>query len=274
MITEKKPQRETMNEYFAKAVAKFDANHIDEYESTNANKVFLKPIGLGMSGGIPDNYGDNTAAFADDEEGKFFRAYHFIKYKAHEQLEWDHATEKVVNLFLAIRNRILSANMGLIYTCIRRFKPRARLGLSNDHLISEGQKALMKAVDGFNPYKGFKFSTYACWSILREFSRLNKQAKEIAADPTLDDMTSLANEDYNHHDEERDLWMERLQHVIRTNAAGLDAVEIKIIDARYQGKTFGQMADEMDTSKQHVQVIHKRALEKIRTTLFSDPILA
>lgn len=263
-----------MNEYFEKAVAKFDPNQVDEYESSDANRRFLKPIGLGMSGSIPDSYGDNTTAFSNDEEVKFFKAYHFVKYKAFHQLSWDHATNKIIDLFYAIRNRILSANMGLIYTCIGRFKPRAKVGLSNDNLVSEGQKALMKAVDGFNPYRGFRFSTYACWSILREFSRLNKHTKQMAADPTLDDMTSLASSDYGRHEEEKQLWIERLKDVIRTNSAGLDSVEIKIIDARYQGRTFADLASEMETTKQSVQIIHQRAIEKIRTTLFNDPILA
>ena len=37
--------------------------------------------------------------------------------------------------------------------------------------ISEGNMALLRAVDKFDASRGFKFSTYACRAILKSFSR-------------------------------------------------------------------------------------------------------
>ncbi|MEZ6241833.1 MAG: sigma factor [Phycisphaerales bacterium] len=38
-------------------------------------------------------------------------------------------------------------------------------------LVSEGNMALLRAVDKFDAGRGFKFSTYACRAILKAFSR-------------------------------------------------------------------------------------------------------
>ena len=38
-------------------------------------------------------------------------------------------------------------------------------------IVSEGNMALMRAVDKFSVDRGFKFSTYACRAILKAFSR-------------------------------------------------------------------------------------------------------
>jgi DNA-directed RNA polymerase specialized sigma subunit len=45
---------------------------------------------------------------------------------------------------------------------------RTRLGdVDFAEIVSEGNMALMRAVDKFNVDKGFKFSTYACRAILK-----------------------------------------------------------------------------------------------------------
>ena len=49
---------------------------------------------------------------------------------------------------------------------------RTRLGdVDFAEVVSEGNMALIRAVDKFNVDKGFKFSTYACRAILKAFSR-------------------------------------------------------------------------------------------------------
>ena len=49
---------------------------------------------------------------------------------------------------------------------------RTRLGdVDFAEIVSEGNMALIRAVDKFNVDRGFKFSTYACRAILKAFSR-------------------------------------------------------------------------------------------------------
>ncbi len=66
-------------------------------------------------------------------------------------------------------NRLVTDNMGLVYTCANRFRGR---GIEFDDLVQSGCIGLIKAVNGFDETKGFKFSTYAVPAIIGEMKRL------------------------------------------------------------------------------------------------------
>ncbi len=68
----------------------------------------------------------------------------------------------------AAKHRFIRANLRLVITVARRFN-RGRLPLHD--LIQEGNLGLMKAVDRFDPARGFRFSTYASWWIRHAISR-------------------------------------------------------------------------------------------------------
>ena len=56
---------------------------------------------------------------------------------------------------------------------------RTRLGdIDFAEIVSEGNMALLRAVEKFNVDRGFKFSTYACRAILKAFSRTALKASK------------------------------------------------------------------------------------------------
>jgi len=75
------------------------------------------------------------------------------------------------------RKKMIRSNLRLVINIAKRYM---YLGIPLLDLIEEGNLGLMKAVDRFNPRKGYRFSTYAAWWIKQAITRsISEQAKLI-----------------------------------------------------------------------------------------------
>ena len=75
------------------------------------------------------------------------------------------------------RARMIQSNLRLVINIAKRY---SHLGVSMLDLIEEGNMGLMKAVEKFNPKKGYRFSTYAAWWIRQYISRaIANQGKTV-----------------------------------------------------------------------------------------------
>ncbi len=222
------------------------------------------------------------------EETFHFKRLHFCAYhlsRLYRRAERSPRSKRIHRAYCmwtqryhAIRERLIEANLGLVYDLIGR----SRFGnLDRDEMSSEGMMALLRAVDTFDPWRGFRFSTYACNAILRAFSRAamrdskRRNLMSVSFEPSFEKSDSLD----RRRDDDRNLYRERLRRILDANDAELTQVERLVLERRFPSdeerprETLDDIGREMNVSKERVRQIQLSALAKLRKSLDADAVL-
>ena len=218
-----------------------------------------------------------------ESEAELFRRYNYLKYLAYKEsaiIKPAQASgmkirriERYLDEAEIIQKRIIEANLGLVVGIARK---HTSAGASLLDLISEGNVSLMRAVEKFDYNRGFRFSTFASWTIAKDYAR-KIPARAARLDKTT--AASLANFHRDLRTKEAadfaaiDRAHKSLMRVIKNN---LTEREQYIIMNRYgligspvkkKTKTLIQIGRELDLSKERIRQIELGALQKLRQSL-------
>lgn len=259
----------------------------------------LSPVhepGFGLPEGITQPVaGPSPRSLTMTEERELFQRFNYARYRqmtilaeyrgkrltataARDLLYWDRIAQDYCTA-------IVNSNLGLIPTMVERSRIT---GVDFGDLISEGQLALLRAIDKFDVTRGFKFSTYACRAILTSLARSvalmarHRSRFPMEFDPDmqrgdmLDERRAYEDEDY----------VRRIQAVLRDNRAELTRTEKRVLSERFgfngnltaakpgTQKTLRQVAAIFGVTKERVRQIQNKALGKLRTFMDESVIPA
>jgi RNA polymerase primary sigma factor len=213
-----------------------------------------------------------------EQERYLFRKMNYLKYRAHhlrEGLDPSHCDaaqideiERLQEVARAIKNQIIRSNLRLVVSIAKKY-----VGPMNNlfELVSDGNMSLIRAVERFDAGRGFKFSTYASWVIVKNFNSSLREEKhrrdrfvtgheemfEVAPDTRSD--VSEQETDHRHSRE-----------IVQGLLGRLDDRERRVLISRYgiggaAEQTLEQLGRELGVTKERVRQIETRAREKLRT---------
>ncbi len=222
-----------------------------------------------------------------DDETLLFKQLHYCGYRlsklyrtAHRQptAALKRSYSRWVQRYSQIRSRLVEGNLGLVYDLIGRTRFD---NLDRDEMTSEGMMALLRAADTFDPWRGFRFSTYACNAILRAFARsaLHDSKRRSKLGGSFEEEFEKSDLPETRRADQRALFAERLQQILRMDNADLSDIEKTVLARRFpleegrQRQTLEDIGRQMRVSKERVRQIQLSAIAKLREALAVDDIL-
>jgi len=175
--------------------------------------------------------------------------------------------------FEHFREYLVRTNLALVLAMAKR----TRLGdVDFAEIVSEGNMALIRAVDKFNVDRGFKFSTYACRAILKAFSRTALKSSRHRTRFPVEFEPEMEKSDWT--DRRRDAveedCIDELKAIVDRNLADLSQVEETVIRRRFNWKqeeesplTLEEVGQIIGVTKERVRQIQNKALAKIRSVM-------
>ena len=216
-----------------------------------------------------------------EDEAELFMRYNYARYRVATLMSQQRrrfSAKRVGEVLkwyrqaMANRAALVGANMPLVVAMGKRTRINT---VEFGELISEGNMALMRAVDKFDVSRGFKFSTYGCRAILKSFSRLVTKTSNYRQRFPTEFVPELEKSDEldRRREGQRELAIEDLQRVLGRNTAALSDVEKAVVGARFAvsgysaRQTLEQVGHLVGLSKERVRQVQNGALAKLRVAL-------
>ncbi|MFO0881010.1 MAG: sigma-70 family RNA polymerase sigma factor [Gemmataceae bacterium] len=168
-----------------------------------------------------------------------------------------------------VKEVLINSNMRLVVNIAKRHSGQAE---NFFELLSDGNMSLIRAVEKFDYGRGFKFSTYASWAIMKNFARTipdekhrrerfvtgHEEVFDIAPDNRSDEHEMLASKERASANVNRllDNLEPREREIIRMRAG---------LDSHAKGMTLEEIGQQFGITKERVRQLNARAMKKLRT---------
>ncbi|MEK6675324.1 MAG: sigma-70 family RNA polymerase sigma factor [Planctomycetota bacterium] len=261
------------------------------FDAPNADALILdtpEPIGkAGGSSRVPKETPAylqtlyRTPLLTSEQECDLFRRYNYLKSKAVKAIrscksgvlgQELYATLKgLMSGIESFRRRIIQANLRLVVSIAKK-----HVGWSSRfyEVVSDGNLSLMRAVEKFDYARGFKFSTYATWAVVKNFARSipedhyfckrfvtgQEEVLETAADRAA--VQGVAESD-----------RQKVRELITASLKELTPRERDILSEHFDlqhhgtGSTLEQIGRRFGVTKERIRQIEQQALSRLRGLL-------
>jgi RNA polymerase sigma factor (sigma-70 family) len=268
----------------------------DEFDGPDADEVILRDPVLSAPHGevtakprIPADLPPylqqlfRTPLLTPAGERALFRKMNYLKHRAAmlaAALDPEIATakeldeiEELLGQAERVKQQITQANLRLVVSIAKR-----HVTPSNDffELVSDGNVSLMRAADKFDYSRGFKFSTYASWAIMKNFARTlperrrHQERFQTGREELLD---TTAGPEF---DEDENDYLAAVRTTLDRMLSTLDHREQSILRQRYgleqrgEPQTLEQIGRRFGVSKERIRQLEARAMGKLRVDFEVD----
>jgi RNA polymerase primary sigma factor len=219
-----------------------------------------------------------------EQEFYYFRKMNYLRFKAarlRDRLDVAKARpqaldeiEKCLEESLEIKNLLIRSNLRLVVSIAKKhMRPTDNFF----EMVSDGNISLIRAIEKFDFSRGFKFSTYASWSIMKNFAR-SIPAQNIQRDRyrTGSEELFLSSIDPRTDQFEQEMANQRQHEAIEKILNRLDERERNIIMLRFgltkdgESQTLEQLGGRFGVTKERIRQLEHRALLKLRKIAKSE----
>ncbi len=219
-----------------------------------------------------------------ERERHMFRQYNYLKFKAArlckglDPLTVTDAELERTDALLAqaeqVKNDILRANLRLVVSIARKHVGQTS---SFFETVSDGNLALMRAVEKFDYSRGFKFSTYASWAVMRNYARTVPEQNYAAARLVTGVDEMLASAPSPEESAERESVLQAIRQLLNRGLSLLTDRERDVVVRHYglhddgAAMTLDQIGKLFGVTKERVRQIERQAIGKLRAGLVAVP---
>ncbi|MEM6331139.1 MAG: sigma-70 family RNA polymerase sigma factor [Planctomycetota bacterium] len=228
-----------------------------------------------------------TPLLTREQEAHLFRKYNYLKHKASRLREGlDPARpksavmdqiERLAEEAGAVKNQLARCNLRLVVSIAKRHVTPDQ---NFFELVSDGNVSLLRAIEKFDFGRGFKFSTYASWAIMKNFARtIPGEFKHRDRFRTSHDELFAATEETRDNPALHEAAQRERETRITRMLSSLDEREQQIVTARFgldhskEPQTLKEVGADMGVTKERIRQIEVRSLNKLRAAAKEEKIV-